>query len=52
MIWGYYISPVMYDQNAIIMNEFLDEKWTGPNTGSRFNEPTVGKVLLKSRGFF
>lgn len=23
-----------------------------PNTDSRFNEPTVGKVLLKSRGFF
>lgn len=23
-----------------------------PNTDSRFDAPTVGKVLLKSRGFF
>ncbi|KAJ9695169.1 hypothetical protein PVL29_010586 [Vitis rotundifolia] len=52
MIWGYYISPMMYGQNAIVMNEFLDERWAAPNTDSRFNEPTVGKVLLKSRGFF
>ncbi|KAL6336669.1 hypothetical protein AAG906_035983 [Vitis piasezkii] len=52
MIWGYYISPMMYGQNAIVMNEFLDKRWAAPNTDSRFNEPTVGKVLLKSRGFF
>ncbi|KAJ7971515.1 Pleiotropic drug resistance ABC transporter [Quillaja saponaria] len=52
MIWGYYISPMMYGQNAIVMNEFLDERWSKPNTDTRFNETTVGKVLLKSRGFF
>ncbi|XP_061340275.1 pleiotropic drug resistance protein 2-like isoform X6 [Gastrolobium bilobum] len=38
MIWGYYLSPVMYGQNAIAMNEFLDKRW-------------IGKVLLK-RGFY
>lgn len=27
MIWGYYISPMMYGQNAIVMNEFLDKRW-------------------------
>ncbi|XP_057981312.1 pleiotropic drug resistance protein 2-like isoform X2 [Malania oleifera] len=52
MIWGYYISPMMYGQNAIVMNEFLDKRWSAPNTDPRFNETTVGKVLLKSRGFF
>lgn len=52
MIWGYYISPMMYGQNAIVMNEFLDKRWSKPNTDARINEPTVGKVLLKSRGFF
>ncbi|ESW34861.1 hypothetical protein PHAVU_001G187700 [Phaseolus vulgaris] len=52
MIWGYYVSPMMYAQNAMVLNEFLDERWSKPNTDSRFDEPTVGKVLLKSRGFY
>ena len=28
MIWGYYVSPMMYGQNAIAMNEFLDQRWS------------------------
>ncbi|KAK1381862.1 Premnaspirodiene oxygenase [Heracleum sosnowskyi] len=27
MKWGYYISPLMYGQNSIAVNEFLDERW-------------------------
>lgn len=52
MIWGYYISPMMYGQNAIVMNEFLDKRWSTPNTDRSINATTVGEVLLKSRGFF
>ncbi|XP_058203394.1 ABC transporter G family member 39-like isoform X1 [Rhododendron vialii] len=52
MIWGYYISPMMYGQNALVMNEFLDKRWSANNTDPRINAPTVGKVLLMSRGFF
>ncbi|XP_058182567.1 pleiotropic drug resistance protein 2-like [Rhododendron vialii] len=52
MRWGYYISPMMYGQNAIAMNEFLDKRWSTPNSDPRFPEPTVGKVLLKARGMF
>ncbi|KAB1221288.1 Pleiotropic drug resistance protein 2 [Morella rubra] len=52
MIWGYYISPMMYGQNAIVMNEFLDDRWSAPNPDPTVNAPTVGKVLLQSRGFF
>ncbi|XP_027349250.1 ABC transporter G family member 34-like [Abrus precatorius] len=52
MMWGYYISPMMYGQNAIVINEFLDERWRKPNTDPRIDAPTVGKVILKSRGFF
>ncbi|KAL6560039.1 Pleiotropic drug resistance protein 2 [Orobanche gracilis] len=52
MIWGYYVSPMMYGQNAISINEFLDKRWSTPNTDPRFSEPTVGKVLLKMRGMF
>ena len=26
-IWGYWISPLMYAQNGIAVNEFLETKW-------------------------
>ncbi|KAL0896904.1 hypothetical protein Bca101_080865 [Brassica carinata] len=52
MTWAYYISPMMYGQTAIVMNEFLDERWGAPNTDTRIEAKTVGEVLLKSRGFF
>ncbi|KAG9146577.1 hypothetical protein Leryth_014601 [Lithospermum erythrorhizon] len=52
MIWGFYISPMMYAQNAIAINEFLDTRWSTPNTDPRFPQPTVGKVLLASRGMY
>ncbi|KAL4332228.1 hypothetical protein GQ457_07G032970 [Hibiscus cannabinus] len=52
MIWGYYLSPMMYGQNAIVMNEFLDERWNKKINDSRFHATTVGQLLLKSRGFF
>ncbi|KAA8550206.1 hypothetical protein F0562_001890 [Nyssa sinensis] len=50
MIWGYYISPMMYGQNAIAINEFLSERWSTPINGT--SQPTVGKTLLKDRGLF
>ncbi|KAF3943656.1 hypothetical protein CMV_029808 [Castanea mollissima] len=46
MIWGYFISPMMYGQNAIVMNEFLDNRWSAPNNDPRFNAPTVGMHFL------
>ncbi|KAI4365625.1 hypothetical protein MLD38_021591 [Melastoma candidum] len=52
MIWGYYISPMMYGQNAIVLNEFLDKRWSLPNMDPRYKEPTIGKVLLAARGYF
>ncbi|XAR60103.1 Iron-chelate-transporting ATPase [Bertholletia excelsa] len=50
MIWGYYAFPMMYAQNAIAINEFLDERWSAPYNGS--SQLTVGKSLLKERGYF
>ncbi|KAJ8755482.1 hypothetical protein K2173_019280 [Erythroxylum novogranatense] len=48
-IWGYWISPLMYGQNAILVNEFLGKTW-------RHNAPNssvpLGVQFLKSRGFF
>ncbi|XP_061374184.1 pleiotropic drug resistance protein 2-like isoform X3 [Gastrolobium bilobum] len=52
MIWGYYASPMMYGQNAIVINEFLDKRWSAPNMDPRIPEPTVGKALLRARGMF
>ncbi|RZC83900.1 hypothetical protein C5167_046685 [Papaver somniferum] len=55
MIWGYYVSPMMYGQNAIAINEFLDDRWNMPiNDPAHPNssDTTVGKMLLKSRGMF
>ena len=28
IIWGYYLSPMMYGQTAIVINEFLDKRWS------------------------
>ncbi|KAI5600727.1 hypothetical protein BDE02_01G044500 [Populus trichocarpa] len=48
-IWGYWISPLMYGQNAIVVNEFLGNSWSHIPAGS--TEP-LGIQVLKSRGFF
>lgn len=26
--WAYWASPMMYGQNAVAVNEFLDERWS------------------------
>ncbi|WJX84449.1 hypothetical protein P8452_67025 [Trifolium repens] len=48
-IWGFWISPMMYAQNAMVNNEFLGNKWKHvlPNS----TEP-LGVEVLKSRGYF
>ncbi|XP_028766306.1 pleiotropic drug resistance protein 1 [Neltuma alba] len=48
-IWGYWISPMMYGQNAIMVNEFLGKSWKHVLSGT--SEP-LGVLVLKSRGFF
>ncbi|XP_006644354.1 ABC transporter G family member 37 [Oryza brachyantha] len=48
-IWGYWISPLSYAQNAISTNEFLGPSWNKILPGQ--NE-TLGVSVLKSRGIF
>ncbi|KAE8696102.1 Pleiotropic drug resistance protein 1 [Hibiscus syriacus] len=48
-IWGYWISPMMYGQNALMVNEFLGNQWRRVLPGS--NE-SLGITVLMSRGFF
>ncbi|KAF6155468.1 hypothetical protein GIB67_019994 [Kingdonia uniflora] len=52
MIWGYYVSPMSYGQNAVAVNEFLDDRWSTPIVGSPTGELTVGKALLRARGLY
>ncbi|KAH1219474.1 ABC transporter G family member 40 [Glycine max] len=45
-IWGYWISPIMYEQNAMMVNEFLGGRVLPNSTESLEVE------ALESRGFF
>ncbi|KAK9682589.1 hypothetical protein RND81_10G083900 [Saponaria officinalis] len=42
-LWGYWISPLMYGQNALCVNEFLGHSWS--HSG-------LGKTVLEARGVF
>ncbi|PIA65378.1 hypothetical protein AQUCO_00100686v1 [Aquilegia coerulea] len=48
-IWGYWISPLMYGQNALAVNEFLGKQWS--HVLNNTNEP-LGVTVIKARGFF
>ncbi|KAJ3670858.1 hypothetical protein LUZ60_008284 [Juncus effusus] len=48
-IWGYWISPLMYAQNAINVNEFLGHSWSKVLPGST---QALGVQVLKSRSVF
>ncbi|CAD6230895.1 unnamed protein product [Miscanthus lutarioriparius] len=50
-IWGYWISPMMYAQNAISVNEMLGHSWDKILNSTASNE-TLGVQTLKSRGVF
>ncbi|KAL0401568.1 UNVERIFIED_CONTAM: Pleiotropic drug resistance protein 2 [Sesamum latifolium] len=49
MKWAYYLSPMSYGQNAIVLVEFLDPRWSTPNNDTRFSGSTAGKELLAAR---
>ncbi|KAL8138808.1 hypothetical protein V2J09_004809 [Rumex salicifolius] len=48
-LWGYWVSPMMYAQNAIGVNEFLGHTWSHIPAG---NTTSIGAQALTSRGFF
>ncbi|XP_017606609.1 pleiotropic drug resistance protein 1-like isoform X2 [Gossypium arboreum] len=48
-IWGYWISPMMYGQNALMANEFLGHQWSRVLPGSNVS---LGVEVLNSRSFF
>ncbi|KAI3830813.1 hypothetical protein MKW92_006041 [Papaver armeniacum] len=48
-IWGYWISPLMYGTNAILVNEFYGDQWNKVLPGM---SETLGEAVIKSRGFY
>ncbi|XP_030526426.1 pleiotropic drug resistance protein 1-like [Rhodamnia argentea] len=50
-IWGYWVSPLMYGQNALAANELLSPNWNKVPFNSSSNE-TLGVQSLESRGIF
>ncbi|KAL8153222.1 hypothetical protein V2J09_010982 [Rumex salicifolius] len=48
-IWGYWISPLAYAQNAISVNEFLGHSW---NFIVDSSQVPLGVQILRSRGIF
>jgi ABC-type multidrug transport system ATPase subunit len=49
-IWGYWISPLMYAQNAASVNEFLGHNWQ--KTAGNHTSDSLGLALLKERSLF
>ncbi|KAF8011670.1 hypothetical protein BT93_J2068 [Corymbia citriodora subsp. variegata] len=50
-IWGYWVSPLMYGQNALVANEFLSSNWNKVPFNSSSND-TLGVQSVNSRGAF
>ncbi|CAI0420670.1 unnamed protein product [Linum tenue] len=50
-VWAYWVSPMMYGQNAIVINEFLAPSWSHVPSNSNSTE-SLGVQVLRSRGFF
>lgn len=49
-IWGFWISPLMYAQDAASVNEFLGHAWD--KRESKNSDLRLGEALLKSRSLF
>ncbi|KAK8707089.1 hypothetical protein V6N13_058155 [Hibiscus sabdariffa] len=49
-IWGYWVSPLMYAQNAASVNEFLGNSWH--KRAGNYTNLSLGEALLKARSYF
>ncbi|PPS01832.1 hypothetical protein GOBAR_AA18807 [Gossypium barbadense] len=49
-IWGYWVSPLMYAQNAASVNEFLGNSWN--KRAGNYTNFSLGEALLRARSYF
>ncbi|XVF49249.1 hypothetical protein PTKIN_Ptkin03bG0253300 [Pterospermum kingtungense] len=48
--WGYWVSPLMYAQNAASVNEFLGHSWD--KRAGNYTNFSLGEALLRARSYF
>eukprot|EP00897_Mesotaenium_endlicherianum_P002106 jgi/Mesen1/1923/ME000145S01008 len=51
-IWGYWVSPLQYGQNAIAINEFGAPRWQKLTAPAGGGGGSLGNYVLQSRGLF
>lgn len=44
--WGFWISPMMYGQNAIVVNEFLGRSWNKVTYRRAFSGPSLLRIAV------
>ncbi|KAE8720247.1 Pleiotropic drug resistance protein 3 [Hibiscus syriacus] len=49
-VWDYWVSPLMYAQNAASVNEFLGNSWH--KRAGNYTNLSLGEALLKARSYF
>ncbi|XP_022732621.1 ABC transporter G family member 32 [Durio zibethinus] len=49
-IWGYWVSPLTYAQNAASVNEFLGNSWD--KRAGNYTNFSLGEALLRARSYF
>ncbi|KAG2669386.1 hypothetical protein I3760_14G032400 [Carya illinoinensis] len=52
LLFIFVLGGFIVAKECIVMNEFLDERWSAPNFDPNVPEPTVGKFLLRARVLF
>ncbi|KAG6525841.1 hypothetical protein ZIOFF_015812 [Zingiber officinale] len=50
LVWANWLSPLTYGQNALAINEFLDQRWSMKFDNGGSIEDTIGKTILRARG--
>ncbi|XP_042049448.1 pleiotropic drug resistance protein 1-like [Salvia splendens] len=50
-LWGYYASPMMYGDNAIIVNEFRGHSWKHASPEANVTR-SLGVAVIESIGYF
>lgn len=49
-IWGFWVSPLMYAQNAASVNEFLGHSWD--KKAGNYTDLSLGEAVLRARSLF
>ena len=51
-IWAYWLSPFSWAVRSVVVNEFMDPKWTGIPVSAATPDVSVGQSVLDTFGFY